>query len=160
MGRGAEGVPTIQEHCRHDGRKDAEETDARPRKLAYQLTGSGFQRRTVQEKVEQMADKVGHGDHARGEGTWKQHLEKLGRRVEAVHKYIEKEWDDGRRIKVVRFKIRYATDGDVLVVLTADKDGAGEVAFMSAPDFEDAVSTLGGHLLNGKLRWKPDEYAT
>lgn len=99
------------------------------------------------------------GNPARGPGNWREHLEKLGRRVETISKYVNTEWDKGNRLAAVRFKVRFGTHGDILVVVTTENEGAKEVAFVSAPDFEDAVSTLGGLLTNGKLRYKPDEYA-
>ena len=101
---------------------------------------------------------MSNGNPARGESGWSDHVQKLGKRVVAVSKYIEKNYDEGLRVKALRFQVRYATDGDVLVVITVDRDGAHEVAFASGSDFEDALSTLGGMMLNGKLRFREDEY--
>lgn len=50
-------------------------------------------------------------------------------------------------------------DEFLVTVRGLDSDGAPYVAFHSAVELDDALSGLHARLLNGSLKWRPDEYA-
>lgn len=64
-------------------------------------------------------------------------------------------------VDVLAFSVRgpQAQGGDFLITVRGvDADGAPVVAFHGSPDLGEALRGLQNRLLNGSLRWRPDEY--
>lgn len=83
-------------------------------------------------------------------------LSKLGTRVEQLDHHIVDLAHDMPDITEIRFKIRYATVGDVLGVVKGVRDGKKLIAFHSDDTFGEVLVGLVNRMNNGTLKWKED----
>lgn len=83
--------------------------------------------------------------------------ERLGECVMLLDDYVRGERGDGEFLTEIRLKIRYETEGDILVVLKRAHEGDKEIAFHSADNVAEAVKGAVNRMLNGSLTWREDE---
>lgn len=67
--------------------------------------------------------------------------------------------DDRRCLIKVNVKVRWATVGDILIILATDGERGPEVAFGQGDELIDALVATANRWANGQLTWREDTYA-
>jgi len=84
-------------------------------------------------------------------------IRRYGECLLVIQEYIEGARGDGDFVVELRFKARYALEGDMLVVVKAEGEQGERIAFHSAGTLPEAVQGVANRLMNGDLKWKEDK---
>lgn len=107
-----------------------------------------------------MAARNDSGSTEREEGSRRaaaRMLTKLGLKVEMLDQLIAEPHDDMPDITEVRFRIRYATVGDVLALVKATEGDEKKIAFHVEDTFSQALVGLVNRMSNRSLKWREDK---
>lgn len=83
--------------------------------------------------------------------------ERMGESVLTLDDYITDTGGHNRYVVEIRFKVRYADEGDILIVVKRAGEGGKEIAFHSADTLGEAVISLANRMRNGSLKWREDK---
>lgn len=85
------------------------------------------------------------------------YIGRLGESIMYLDQQINDPHDDVTFISHINFKVRYGSEGDILVVVRALSGKEKIVTFHSGDRLDDVVLGLASRFRNGSLKWKEDK---
>lgn len=81
---------------------------------------------------------------------------RYGEALLTLQDHIEDPRESHDYITEVRLRVRYGSEGDILVILKAEGARGKTIAFHSGDTVPECVQQVANRLKNGSLKWKED----